>query len=155
MQCYSLVAAQLPNATYKMQLIEFHGTWKIWYLKKKSFLNIVVGIWLMSICYLAKILQKCYILHWFQYQNFYFEHPSVRKNGTSPVKMAGCYYHIGNYCTTKYQYLLIYSRIWCAWCDKYWYWKPIYLKRHALTQAFELCQMKEVLLGVSIILPDC
>ena len=61
--------------------VEFHGTRWIWYLKKIIFLNIVVGIWLMIICYLAKISQKRYILHWFQYRNSYFKHPSVSENG--------------------------------------------------------------------------
>ena len=57
--------------------MEFHGTWKISYLKKIIFLNIVFHIWLMIRCCLAKISQKRYILHWFQYRNSYFEHPSV------------------------------------------------------------------------------
>ena len=57
---------------------------------KIIFLNIVVGIWLTIICYLAKISQKRYILHWFQYRNSYFEHPSVSDNGTRSAKMACC-----------------------------------------------------------------
>ena len=59
--------------------------------KKIIFLNIVFGIWLMIRCYLAKISQKRYKLHWFQYRNSYFEHPSVSENGTRSAKMACCY----------------------------------------------------------------
>ena len=58
------------------------------------FLNTALGIWLMIICYLAKIAQKRYILHWFQYRNYYSEHPSVSENGTRSVKMAWCCIHI-------------------------------------------------------------
>ena len=42
-------------------------------------------------CYFAKISQKRYILHWFQYRNSYFEHPSVSGNGARSAKMACCY----------------------------------------------------------------
>ena len=62
--------------------------------KKIIFLNIVFGIWLMIRCYLAKISQKRYKLHWFQYRNSYFEHHSVSENGTRSAKMACCYIHI-------------------------------------------------------------
>ena len=58
--------------------------------KKIIFLNIVVGIWLMIICYLAQISQKLYILHWFQYRNSHFEHPSVSENGARSAKMVCC-----------------------------------------------------------------
>ena len=80
--------------------MEFHGTffevpWIPWNLinfifKKIIFLNIVFGIRLMIRCYLAKIAQKRYKLHWFQYRNSYFEHPSVSENGTRSAKMACC-----------------------------------------------------------------
>ena len=59
-------------------------------IKNVISLNIVVGIWLMIICYLAKISQKRYKYHWFQYYNSYFEHLSVSENGTRPAKMAWC-----------------------------------------------------------------
>ena len=58
---------------------KFHGIpWSLINLIFKKIIspNIVVGIWLMIRCYLAKISQKRYILHWFQYRNSYFEHPS-------------------------------------------------------------------------------
>ena len=74
--------------------MEFHGIpWKLinFILKKIIFLNIVFGIWLMIRCYLAKTSQKRYILHWFQYRNSYFEHPSVSENGTRSAKMACCF----------------------------------------------------------------
>ena len=84
--------------------MEFHGipwnffwsSMELWNLinfifKKIIFLNIVFGIWLMIGCYLAKISQKRYKLHWFQYRNSYFEHPSVSENGTRSAKMACCY----------------------------------------------------------------
>ena len=77
--------------------MEFHGIpWNLVNLifKKIMFLNIVVGIWLMIRCYLAKFSQKRYILHWFQYRNSYFEHPSVSENGARSAKMACCYKHI-------------------------------------------------------------
>ena len=84
--------------------MEFHGTFSIlpssmefhgiplnlinFIFKKIAFLNnIVFGIWFMIRCYLAKISQKRYILHWFQYRNSYFEHPSVSENGARSVKM--------------------------------------------------------------------
>ena len=51
---------------------------------------IIVGIWLMIICYLAKIALNRYILHWFQYRNSYFEHPGVSENGARSTKMACC-----------------------------------------------------------------
>ena len=60
----------------------------IW--KKIIFLNIVIGIWLMIICYLAKISQKRYILHWFQYRNSYFDHPSVSENGMLLYVLVKC-----------------------------------------------------------------
>ena len=72
---------------------EFHGIpWNLinFIFKKIIFLNIVFGIWLMIRCYLAKISQKRYKLHWFQYRNSYFEHPSVSENGTRSAKMACC-----------------------------------------------------------------
>ena len=59
--------------------------------QKNIFLNIVFGIWLMIRCYLAKISPKRYILHWFQYRNSHFEHPSVSENGTRSAKIACCY----------------------------------------------------------------
>ena len=73
--------------------MEFHGIpWNLikFIFKKIIFLNIVFGIWLMIRCYLAKISQKRYKLHWFQYRNSYFEHPSVSENGTRSAKMACC-----------------------------------------------------------------
>ena len=73
--------------------MEFHGIpWNLINLifKRIIFLNIVVGIWLRIWCYLVKISQKRYILHWFQYRNSYFEHPSVSENGTRSAKMACC-----------------------------------------------------------------
>ena len=73
--------------------LECHGIpWNLinFIFKKIIFLNIVFGIWLMIRCYLAKISQKHYILHWFQYRNSYFEHPSVSENGTMSAKMACC-----------------------------------------------------------------
>ena len=70
--------------------MEFHGTLQIWYLKKIIFLNIVLGIWLMFRCYLAKISQKRYILPWFQYRNSYFEHLNFNENGARSAKMACC-----------------------------------------------------------------
>ena len=81
--------------------LKFHGIpWNLINLifkKKIIFLNIVVGIWLMIICYLAKISQKRYILHWFQYRNSYFEHPSVSENDAWSAKMVCCYTGIFNY----------------------------------------------------------
>ena len=73
---------------------KFHGIpWNLinFIFNKIIFLNIVFGIWLMIRCYLAKISQKRYKLHWFQYRNSYFEHPSVSENGTRSAKMACCY----------------------------------------------------------------
>ena len=52
-----------------------------------------IGISLMIRCYLAKISQKHYIWHWFQYRNSYFEHPSVSENGAGSAKMACCLTH--------------------------------------------------------------
>ena len=72
---------------------KFHGIpWNLinFIFKKIIFLNIVFGIWLMIRCYLAKISQKGYILHWFQYRNSYFEHPSVNENGARSAKMVCC-----------------------------------------------------------------
>ena len=77
--------------------MEFHGIpWNLinFIFKKIILLNIVFGIWLMIGCYLAKISQKRYKLHWFQYRNSYFEHPSVSENGTRSAKMACCYSQI-------------------------------------------------------------
>ena len=77
--------------------MEFHGIpWNLinFIFKKIIFLNIVFGIWLMIRCYLAKISQKRYKLHWFQYRNSYFEHPSVSENGTRSAKMACCLLHL-------------------------------------------------------------
>ena len=37
-------------------------------------------------------LKSRYILHWFQYRNSYFEHPSVSENGTRSAKMACCFF---------------------------------------------------------------
>ena len=74
--------------------LKFHGIpWNLidFIFKKIIFLNIVFGIWLMIRCYLAKISKKRYILHWFQYRNSYFEHPSVSENGTMSAKMVCCY----------------------------------------------------------------
>ena len=101
---------------------EFHGIpWNFWFSPKKSnvipwnffevpwnsmelenlifkkiiFLNIVVGIWLKIWCYLAKISQKRYILHWFQYRNSYFEHPVSAKMAKGQRKWrAVIYIHI-------------------------------------------------------------
>ena len=73
--------------------LKFHGIpWNLinFIFKKIIFLNIVFGVWLMIRCYLAKISQKRYKLHWFQYRNSYFEHPSVSENGTRSAKMACC-----------------------------------------------------------------
>ena len=77
--------------------MEFHGIpWNLinFIFKKIIFLNIVFGIWLMIRCYLAKISQKRYKLHWFQYRNSYFEHLSVSENGTRSAKMACCYIYM-------------------------------------------------------------
>ena len=74
--------------------MEFHGIpWNLinFISKKIIFLNIAFGIWLMITCYLAKISQKRFILHWFQYRNSHFEHPSVSENGARSAKMACCY----------------------------------------------------------------
>ena len=76
--------------------MEFHGIpWNLinFIFKEIIFLNTVFGIWLMIRCYLAKISQKRYKLHWFQYRNSYFEHPSVSENGTRSAKMACCLWH--------------------------------------------------------------
>ena len=78
----------------KKSSMEFHGIpWNLinFIVKKIIFLNIVFGIWLMVRCYLAKISQKRYILHWFQYRNSYCEHPGVSENGTRSAKMACCW----------------------------------------------------------------
>ena len=56
--------------------------------KKIIFLNSVFRIWLMIRCYWSKISMIRYILHWFQYRNSYFEHPSFSENGASSAKMA-------------------------------------------------------------------
>ena len=67
--------------------IEFHRNWWNWY-KNIIFIDIVFGIRLVVMCYLAKISQICYIFYWFQYHNSYFEHSSVSENGASTAKMA-------------------------------------------------------------------
>ena len=74
--------------------MEFNGIpWNFWFSQRQKiiFLSIVVGIWLMIRCHVAKISQKRYILHWFQYRNSYFEHPSVSENDARSAKMACCY----------------------------------------------------------------
>ena len=76
--------------------MEFHGIpWNLinFIFKKIIFLNIIFSIWLMIRCYLSKISQKRYKLHWLQYRNSYFEHPSVSENGTRSAKMACCLNH--------------------------------------------------------------
>ena len=86
--------------------MEFHGIpWNLinFIFKKIIFLNIVFGIWLMIRCYLAKISQKRYKLHWFQYRNSYFEHPSVSENGTRSAKMACCSSHFYVYHAKVYE----------------------------------------------------
>ena len=73
--------------------MKFHGIpWNLINLifKKIIFLNIVSGIWLMIRCYLAKISQKRYILHWFQYRSSHFKHPSVGENGARSAQLACC-----------------------------------------------------------------
>ena len=95
--------------------MEFHGIpWNLinFIFKKIIFLNIVFGIWLMIRCYLAKISQKRYKLHWFQYRNSYFEHPSVSENGTRSAKMACCYCY--------YSWEKIEIGPW-KWCMMIWY----------------------------------
>ena len=62
--------------------LKFHGIpWNLinFIFKKIIFLNIVFGIWLMIRCYLAKISQKRFILHWFQYRNSYLNTPVSAK----------------------------------------------------------------------------
>ena len=76
--------------------LKFRGIPWNFIFKKIIFLNIVFGIWLMIRFYLAKISQKRYILHWFQYRNSYFEHPSVSENGASSAKMACCLFRTFN-----------------------------------------------------------
>ena len=86
---------------------EFHGIpWNLinFIFKKILFLNIVFGFWLMIRCYLAKISQKRYTWHWFQYRNSYFQHPSVSDNGTRSAKMACCYIYI---CIYIHMYIYI------------------------------------------------
>ena len=85
------------HGTFFWSSMEFHGIpWNLinFIFKKIIFLIIVFGIWLMIRCYLAKISQKRYKLHWFQYRNSYFEHPSVNENGTRSAKMACCLYQL-------------------------------------------------------------
>ena len=83
-----------PKKSMELELFfKFHEIpWNLinFIFKKIIFLNIVFGIWLMIRRYLAKIAQKRYKLHWFQYRNWYFEHPSVSENGTRSAKMACC-----------------------------------------------------------------
>ena len=81
---FSILPSQMEFHGIPWNFFELHGTSLI-------FLNIVVGIWLMIICYLTKISQKRYTLHWFQYRNWYFEHPSVSENGTRSAKRACSY----------------------------------------------------------------
>ena len=72
---------------------KFHGIpWNLinFVFKKIIFLNSVFRIWLMIRCYWSKISMIRYILHWFQYRNSYFEHPSFSENGASSAKMACC-----------------------------------------------------------------
>ena len=101
--------------------IEFHGTFSKFHgipwnsteldkfdIKKNILLNIVVGVWLMIRCNLAKISQKRYILHWFQYRNLYFEHPSVSENGARWAKMACCCMRTSMYCVCIDMLFIIY-----------------------------------------------
>ena len=84
------------HGTFFLSSMEFHGIpWNLinFIFKKIIFLNIVFGIWLMIRCYLAKISKKRYKLHWFQYRNSYFEHPSVSENGTRSAKMVCCFHY--------------------------------------------------------------
>ena len=91
------------NFVHIQSSMEFHGIlwnffefpWNFMELdkfeiKKNIFLNIVVGVLLMIICYLANISQERYILHGFQYRNLYFEQPSVNENDRRSAKMTGC-----------------------------------------------------------------
>ena len=60
---------QKSSMEFKKSSMEFHGIpWNLinFIFKKILFLTIVFGIWLMIRCYLAKISQKRYKLHWFQ-----------------------------------------------------------------------------------------
>ena len=87
----------IPWNSMEFFLQFFHGIpWNLinFIFKKIIFLNIVFCIWLMIRYYLAKISQKRYILHWFQYLNSYFEYPSVSENGARSAKMACCYTYI-------------------------------------------------------------
>ena len=91
--------------------MELHGIpWNLMNLifKKILFLDIVVGIWLMIRCYLAKISH--YILYWFQYRNSYFEHPvSVIMAQGQRKWRAGI--------DTKYQLYIGFGRlIYCTHC---------------------------------------
>ena len=83
------------SISIQLSSMEIHGIpWNlmiILILEIILFLNYVV-IWLIMICYLAKISQKRYIFRSFQYSYSYFEHHSVRENGTRSAKIAFCYY---------------------------------------------------------------
>ena len=97
--------------------MEFHGIpWNLinFIFKKIIFLNIVFGIWLMIRCYLAKISQKRYKLHWFQYRNSYFEHPSVSENGTRSAKMACCSRR------SAFEWRCVLSVMWCLHTGRGW-----------------------------------
>ena len=105
---HKIPMALFPYSRVPWNSMEFHRTSNIpekspmafhrfpWNLinlifKKIIFPSIVVEICLMIICYLAQISQKRCILHWFQYRNFYFEHPIVSENGKKSAKVACCF----------------------------------------------------------------
>ena len=108
--------------------MEFHGTflkfhgipWNLinFIFKKIIFRNIVFGLWLMIRCYVAKISQKLYILHWFQYLNSYFEHPSVSENGTMSAKMACCSFHLSKDKFHLYSVLIQTADMYCKHLKK-------------------------------------
>ena len=107
--------------------LKFHGIpWNLinFIFKKIIFLNIVFGIWLMIRCYLAKISQKRYKLHWFQYRNSYFEHPSVSENGTRSAKMACCSIYFLFIYIYIYIYIFKISIGWIkfSWIHLSWRW---------------------------------
>ena len=127
------------NFSIFLSSMEFHGTFnfppkKVHGIPSNSmeldkfdiikiiFLNIVVLniVWLMIRCYLAKISQKRYILHWFQYRNSYFEHPSVSENGGRSAKMTCCLY-----CICAYPSL----RCNCSNSERNWLNWPIFHKK--------------------------
>ena len=96
--------------TFKFFWKKFHGIpWNFLtnlLFKESILLNIVFGIWLMIICYLVKTSQKRYLLHWFQYRNSYFEHPSVSEIGARSANMACCYQLFHDYAEEKYTHSL-------------------------------------------------